>query len=148
MIVHRKMIALLLAGVVLLFTTAFSEGGEPMTSEAPSVCRVEGPLDWQAFSEATSRMVREYAGKVVLDSDDNAFHSGRLIAKINGDLPDIATYHPVRVIRDTEDHFLIQFLSAREAEDCMLFLDQQDAVEYVEPDISVSIDTVPADDIH
>lgn len=145
----KRFLVMLIVSTMIPSAIAYLEGGAQVIENDPeNGCVLEGPFDWQAFSEATSDMAREYGGRVVMIGTDDSFRSGRIIVKVIGGLPDIAAYHPVKMICDTEDHYVIQFLSDREASDCMSFLEQQPTVDYAEPDFAVSIDSMHTDGIH
>lgn len=130
----RVKIIAVLASVLLcgcIFTLALAEQGPWDAGE---------PLEGEAFIEASSAMVREYAPLVACDDPGHAYASGRLIVRAKGELPAPEAYAPDRIIRDDEGHYVIQFLSADEAQACANFLSAQPAVEYVEPDQIIRVD--------
>ena len=135
MLFHVSLIA------IMLITVTFLKGGVSFALDNLDMTSAyDQPLEWEAFSEAVAFMNKEYSNKVVKDSLDDAYASGRIIVKVTEDFPDIADFCPVMVVRDTENHYLLQFLSSSEAEACAAFLQEQPTVEYVEADLYVSID--------
>lgn len=99
-------------------------------------------LDLMDLTKAISMMNHNYEGKVELITNDPIYVNGRLIAKIQGELPDISMYRPEMIVIDDENHYYIQFLQDKDAMDCEQFLMNLDEVIYVEPDSLVNaVDT-------
>lgn len=94
-------------------------------------------LDWADLAMIHSFMIQEYEGEIELVSNDFNYASGRLIAKVHGELPDISLYHPVLTVVDDEGYYYIQFLRDIEAKECLEFLVTFNNVIYVEPDVAV-----------
>lgn len=138
----KRMIVLVSLLAILKITVAFGEGGVSFAWENMDMSSgFDQPLEWEAFSEAVAFMNKAYSDKVVRDSSNDTYASGRIIVKVTGNFPDIVDFCPVMVVRDTENHYLLQFLSSSEAEACAAFLQEQPSVEYVEADRYVSIDS-------
>ena len=133
-----KVVAVALAALMLI-AAALAEDGEPGTEgvEKLDIASIE-PMDWEAFSKASSDMVREYADRVQVEEGCEAYRSGRLIVRVDGPLPDLSQFDPVAAARDEEGHYLLQFVSAMEAQACSGYLSAFPEVVYVEPDQDAS----------
>lgn len=89
---------------------------------------------WSEFANASSEMIQEYSTSVTISSADSKYPTGRLIVKTNDDLPDISQFRVAGIVRDPENHYLMQFLSDIDADDCANYLATISNVIYVEPD--------------
>ena len=90
--------------------------------------------DWITFANATAEMIRDYENHISIDSADETYSSGRLIVKVDGDLPDISAFDPQAIVRDPENHYVIQFNSDIAAAACADYLLNQPNVIYAEAD--------------
>ncbi len=123
---------LCLSFVCALFPAALAENsGED--------CEVILAQNWGDFGAALSELVREGMDEVHAAGVGGRYETARLIVKMSGELPDLSRFAPKTILRDPENHYLIQFASPQEAEDCADFLAALDDVIYVEPDSIVSI---------
>ena len=85
------------------------------------------------FAGAVSDLIREYETKVSVSVQNGEYASGRLIVKASA-IPSLEEYHAVRLIRDTEGHYVIQFTTDADAERCANALKALPEVEYAEAD--------------
>ena len=139
--INKQILGVIILFSIMSFTMVFSEGGDSIPKADKGVeYGIEQPLGWQAFADATTFMMREYTGKVVIDSPDDTYSNGRVIVKVKEGLLQLMGYDPVMVIRDEDDHYLVQFLSSGEASDFASAMETLPDVEYVESDQSVWID--------
>ena len=123
---------LCLSFVCALFPAALAENsGED--------CEVILTQNWGDFGAALSDLVREGMDEVHAAGYSGRYETARLIVKMRGELPDLSRFAPKTILRDPENHYLIQFASPQEAENCADFLAELDDVIYVEPDSIVSI---------
>ena len=102
------------------------------------------PLSDEAFSKALVAMIDRYDGNGIAsngESGGDEFASARLIVKIKkGELPDLSGYNALDMIRDGDNHYLIQFASPEDAENCCGYLEGVSNVKYVQPDRYVTLD--------
>ncbi|GEM_PF-2566216 len=89
---------------------------------------------WNEFAAASCDMIQSYGPSVSISSADSEYPTGRLIVKTNGDLPDVSQFRVLAIVRDPENHYLLQFLSDVEASSCANYLATLPNVLYVEPD--------------
>lgn len=137
------MLVILISAVgLLMFPKEHAEADDANKWKNGEVLSTLEALEWEAFSEAVSLMVEQYDGIVQVDDASELYRSGRLIVKANGDIPDLLGFDPVMVIRDEENHYLMQFLSSREAQACAEYLNAFQQIEYVEPDQVTSLNDV------
>lgn len=135
----RSLLVLCLSLSLWLAPDAYAESG----SEACSVTTTE---TWADFSRAAIDLINSAKGDVHTASVGSDYESGRLIVKMEGELPDISAFEPKAIIRDPENHYLIQFSSAKKAEECAAFLETDENVIYVEPDRIVSLTDEPVEE--
>ena len=135
----RSLLVLCLSLSLWLAPAAYAESG----SEACSVTTTE---TWADFSRAAIDLINSAKGDVHTASVGSDYESGRLIVKMEGELPDISAFEPKAIIRDPENHYLIQFSSAKKAEECAAFLETDENVIYVEPDRIVSLADEPVEE--
>ena len=135
----RSLLVLCLSLSLWLAPAAYAESG----SEACSVTTTE---TWADFSRAAIDLINSAKGDVHTASVESDYESGRLIVKMEGELPDISAFEPKAIIRDPENHYLIQFSSAKKAEECAAFLETDENVIYVEPDRIVSLADEPVEE--
>ena len=135
----RSFLVLCMSLSLWLAPAAYAESG----SEACSVTTTE---TWADFSRAAIDLINSAKGDVHSASVGSDYESGRLIVKVEGELPDISAFEPKAIIRDPENHYLIQFSSAKKAEECAAFLETDENVIYVEPDRIVSLADEPVEE--
>lgn len=95
-------------------------------------------MGWEDFAGASAEIIKEYKSKVSVSDADSEYASGRLIVKVSGQLPDLSQFKVKVIVRDKDDHYLIQLDSDTEAEKCAKYLSGFSNVVYVEPDCSVT----------
>lgn len=93
---------------------------------------------WEEFAGASIAMIQDYSSAVSVSSADATYATGRLIVKVEDELPDVSDYNITAIVRDPENHYLLQFLSDEEAIACADYLTGLPGVIYTEPDILVS----------
>ena len=101
---------------------------------------------WEDFAGASSSLLQSYEGCVAVSSEGSAYANGRLIVKMEGELPDLTQFNPEAIVRDPENHFLIQFSDSDVAENCADYLSATSGVVYVEPDQNFSGSDMYIDD--
>lgn len=121
--------------LLYLFRTSASDAERRAAGEGPALYEADTQ---EAFADAVSALIREFEGQVSV-SDDSDHATGRLIVKASS-LPPLDEYHPVRIIRDPEDHYVIQFTSDLDARACAEHLQTLPEVVYAEPDQIVTAD--------
>ena len=92
------------------------------------------------FAAETAKLIQEYQNKVNVTASDGVYATGRLIIKAET-LPVLNAYHPARILRDTDGHYVVQFLSDMDAAACAGYLHALPGIEYVEPDRIITADT-------
>lgn len=91
-------------------------------------------LDSESALDQARAMVAAYGVAPSLLQSEDPFETMRLLVRTDGSpLPDISAYNPVKIVRDGEDTYYIQFLSNVDTVDCFNAL--YDQVETVEPDM-------------
>jgi len=99
----------------------------------------DAPLEDEEFNTSLISMIRTYEGRTgVKGNGSGEFASGRLIVKAKA-LPDLSAWSVADMIRDDDDHYIIQFYSEQDAEDCAAFLETAPGVVYVDPDRRVQL---------
>ncbi|MBR4546326.1 MAG: S-layer homology domain-containing protein [Oscillibacter sp.] len=91
------------------------------------------------FASAVSRLIQEYSDKVTVTVQNGEYALGRLIVKANS-IPSLQEYHAVRLVKDVDDHYVIQFETDTDAERCADYLRTLPEVEYAEADGLVTAD--------
>ena len=95
---------------------------------------------WEEFATALSEIVQENEDQMLSSTDSvSRYAAARLIVKMQDELPDISRFEPTGLVRDPENHYIIQFRSGLQAEECAAYLETLDNVIYVEPDEILSV---------
>ena len=115
------------------------EESESMTDSSDFIYYEASSIE--EFSKMFSQMLKDYAGKVEISDPSSVYASGRLIAKVKGDLPNIRSFHPACVLKDTYEHYIIQFMSDGDAERCAVYLNSLPETEYAEADGVLTADS-------
>jgi len=91
------------------------------------------------FASAVSQLIRDYQDKVSVTVQDGEYAFGRLIVK-SASIPSLQDYGAVRILKDVDDHYVIQFDTDTDAERCANYLRTLPEVEYAEADGLVTAD--------
>ena len=85
------------------------------------------------FASVVSRLIQEYSDKVTVTIQGGEYASARLIVKASS-VPSLEEYRAVRLVKDVDDHYVIQFEADTDAERCADYLRTLPQVEYAEAD--------------
>lgn len=91
------------------------------------------------FASKVSQLIQEYSDKVTVSIQNGEYALGRLIVKANS-MPSLQEYHAVCLLKDVDDHYVIQFETDTDAERCADYLRTLPEVEYAEADGLVTAD--------
>ena len=91
------------------------------------------------FASAVSQLIREYENQVTITAGNGEYAFGRLIVKASS-IPSLKEYQAVRLVKDVDDHYVIQFATDTDAERCADYLRSLPEVEYAEADGVVTAD--------
>lgn len=98
----------------------------------------------EEFASVVSQLIKEYNGKVTVTIQNGEYVLGRLIVKASS-IPSLKEYQAVRLVKDVDDHYVIQFATDTDAERCANYLRTLPEVEYAEADGVVTADAEGAD---
>ena len=104
-------------------------------------CTVLLTDSWAEFAAATTELVQTYWDSIRVGSKGGSYETARLIVKMEGDLPDLSKFSPKAILRDPENHYLIQFSTPQQAEKCAKYLETEKGVIYVESDQIIMVDS-------
>ena len=91
------------------------------------------------FASAVSQLIQEYENKVAVSVHGGEYALGRLIVKADS-IPSLKEYKAVRLLKDVDNHYVIQFATDTDAERCADYLRAFPEVEYAEADGIVTAD--------
>lgn len=86
------------------------------------------------FISRVSAITREYENQVSTIDGNDDYITGRLLVKSAQPLPSLSEYHVAAMVKDVDEHYVIQFRDSQEAQRCAEYLKTLPYVEYAEPD--------------
>ena len=110
---------------------------------SPAVLRMSGngAAAYAQFSEELMKLQDEYGdiGGGAASGDDDPYILARLLVSCT-ELPDLSAYNVAATIKGPDNLYVLQFLSAGEAETCAEYLRTCPTVRYAEPDSVMQAD--------
>ncbi len=142
--IGRLLLLLLLIAAVTnipVSASAANEGFLLASSKDVPPPQVKETATFEEFAQAVSALVQErnVPGTILLESSDE-FSSGRLIVQCKTDTVSFEQYQPAKVIKSSDNLFILQFSSGYAAKKACRELNALAEVDYAEPDIRFSLD--------